>query len=67
VGSGHGSIILQRARYLLEVALAQEVLEVWSAWRNGKVPTFAESVEAVVHYAEHDAYLPVAPHDTEAS
>jgi hypothetical protein len=53
--------------YLLEVALAQEVLEVWSAWRNGTVPTTAESVEAVVHYADHDAYLPVAPRDTDVS
>lgn len=53
--------------YLLEVELAREVLEVWSAWRNGEEPTLAESVEAVVHYAEHDAFLPVAPHDTEVS
>jgi hypothetical protein len=50
--------------YLLEVDLAREVLEVWSAWRNGRSPTPAESVAAVVHYAEHDAYLPVAPDDT---
>jgi hypothetical protein len=28
------------------------------------VPTSAESVTAVVYYAEHDAYIPVASHDT---
>ena len=53
----------QGMAYFLEVGLAQEVLEVWSAWRNGTTPTPAESVAAVVHYAEHDAYLPVASDD----
>jgi hypothetical protein len=46
-------------RYLLEVATAQEVLEVWSAWRDGRNPTLAEKVIAVDHYARMDAYLPV--------
>lgn len=50
--------------YLLEVDLAQDVLKVWSDWRNGEQPTSADSVAAVVYYAEHDAYIPVAPHDT---
>jgi hypothetical protein len=46
-------------RYLLEVAIAQEVLEVWSAWRDGRNPSTAEKVEAVAHYARMDSYLPV--------
>lgn len=45
--------------YLLELWIAQEVLEVWSAWRDGRVPTPAEGAEAVAHYAEYDAYQPV--------
>ncbi|MGW9184054.1 hypothetical protein [Agromyces sp. NPDC055661] len=54
----------QRMAYLLEVDLALDVLKVWSDWRNGKVPTPAESVAAVIHYAQQDAYIPVAPHET---
>jgi hypothetical protein len=46
-------------RYLLEVNLAIEVVEVWSAWRNGATPTPEEATQAVIHYAENDAYLPV--------
>jgi hypothetical protein len=46
-------------RYLLEVSIAQEVLEVWSEWREGRTPSLVEKVEAVVHYARRDAYLPV--------
>jgi hypothetical protein len=45
-------------RYLLEVEIAAEVLEVWSAWRGGAKPTPEEAVAAVIHYAAHDAYLP---------
>lgn len=45
--------------YLLEVELAQEVVEVWSLWRGGRHPTALEAVNAVIHYAEHDAYQPV--------
>lgn len=44
--------------YLLEVGLVREVARVWSAWRDGREPTPAELADAVVHYAEHDAYLP---------
>jgi hypothetical protein len=51
-GSGH--------RYLLEVVLAIEVLEVWSAWRDGATPTAEEATLAVIHYGEHDAYQPLA-------
>jgi hypothetical protein len=45
--------------YLLEVELAQDVVEVWSLWRGGRQPTALEAVSAVIHYAEHDAYQPV--------
>jgi hypothetical protein len=46
------------ARYLLEISLAKEVLEVWSSWRNGRSPEPSEACAAVIHYAIHDAYLP---------
>lgn len=45
--------------YLLEVGVVLDVVEVWSAWRGGRLPTPGEAAEAVIHYAEHDAYLPV--------
>ncbi|MEU0548771.1 hypothetical protein [Micromonospora sp. NPDC005979] len=47
-----------RQEYLLEVDLAQEVLVVWSLWRDGRQPTALEAVGAVIYYAEHDAYQP---------
>ena len=40
--------------YLLEVDLVLDVLETWSWWRGGQTPT----AEAIIHYAETDAYLP---------
>lgn len=45
--------------YLLEVDLVLDVLEVWSAWRGGLPPTPEEAAEAVIYYAQRDAYLPV--------
>lgn len=45
--------------YLLECSLALEVLGVWSKWRLGRAPSPDEACEAVIHYAVHDAYLPV--------
>lgn len=47
--------------YLLECDLALEVVEVWSAQRNGRVPTSREAAEAVIHYAVNDAWLPEGP------
>ncbi|MGP3975903.1 hypothetical protein ACTWQF_18205 [Streptomyces sp. 8N114] len=44
--------------YLLEVELARDVLRVWSAWRDGASPGVLERCPAIIHYAEHDAYLP---------
>jgi hypothetical protein len=49
------------AEYLLEVVIAKEVLQVWSAWRQGRVPSLDEACAAIVHYAEWDAYMPVDP------
>jgi hypothetical protein len=43
--------------YLLEVELIRDVLETWRAHRDGAVPSPQEACEAVIHYAEHDAYL----------
>jgi hypothetical protein len=50
--------------HLLEVDLAREAIEVWSEWRDGRTPTLAEAVGAVIWYAEHDAYEPIGA-DTE--
>jgi hypothetical protein len=53
--------------YLLEVSVAKEVVDVWTHWRPGAIPTPNQMVEAVVHYAVHDAYLPVEPQPTDAA
>lgn len=45
-------------RYLLEVLIAWEVLEVWSAWRADRVPSVDEACSAIIYYAENDAYQP---------
>jgi hypothetical protein len=44
--------------YLLEVELIKDVIQAWSDWRNGRLPELADKMNAVIHYAEHDAYLP---------
>ena len=46
--------------YLLEVDLALETVAVWSDWRGGTTPTSEEVALAVIYYAEHDAYQPLA-------
>jgi len=46
-------------RYLLEVDLANDVIEVWRAWRAGSMPTPEEATMAVIYYAQYDAYQPV--------
>jgi hypothetical protein len=46
-------------RYFLEVSLARDAVEVWSAWREGEKPTEDEKLMAVSYYATHDAYLPL--------
>jgi hypothetical protein len=45
--------------YLLEVDLAREVIEVWSAWRDGAKPSPEEATLAVIYYGERDAYQPL--------
>jgi hypothetical protein len=45
-------------RYLLEVYLAAEAIEVWRDWRRGQEPTLDEKVRAVVFYGVNDAYEP---------
>lgn len=45
--------------YLLEVDLAVEAIEVWSAWRDGAAAAPEEATLAVIYYAEHDAYQPL--------
>jgi hypothetical protein len=44
-------------KYLLEVELAKEVIQVWKDWRNGKEPSPMEKFQAVLYYVENDAYL----------
>ena len=44
--------------YVLDVAQALRVLDVWSDWRDGREPTVDEQCEAILYYAKHDAYLP---------
>ena len=45
--------------YMLEVSIAKDVIRVWREWRGGRKPTPAEMCEAVIYYAEHDAFLEV--------
>ena len=43
--------------YFLEIEIAKEVLKVWRAWRNEREPNEAERIEAILHYADFDAYI----------
>lgn len=42
--------------YFLEVDIAREVLEIWRKQRDGRKPTEQEKFEAILYYAENDAY-----------
>jgi len=46
-------------KYLMSVQTLREVVEVWSAWRDGAIPAVEQAAEAAVYYADHDCYLPV--------
>lgn len=46
-------------RYLIEVRIAKEVIRVWRAWREGKLPTLQEQCDAIIYYAVNDSYQPV--------
>jgi len=48
----------QGMSYLLEVFLAKDVVQAWSGWRGGRKPSVKDKCEAVIYYAERDAYLP---------
>ena len=43
--------------YFLEVAVAKDVIRAWSNVRSGRIPDLNESCEALVYFAENDAYL----------
>ena len=44
--------------YFIEVELAKDVIRVWQEWREGRVPDKHEKYQAVIYYAQHDAYMP---------
>jgi hypothetical protein len=43
--------------YFLEVSVAKNVFKAWSFARNGRIPTIAKKCEALIYYAENDAYI----------
>lgn len=45
-------------RYVLEVALAREVIDVFQEHHGIRAPSDEEIYQAVLHYAEYDCYLP---------
>lgn len=45
--------------YFLEVETAKDVLEVWKHWRAGRDPSEAERIDALLFYADNDAFLKV--------
>jgi hypothetical protein len=47
---------LEGLHYFLEIELAKEVLDVWKQW-TGRTPTEKERDEALIYYADNDAYL----------
>ena len=49
--------LMEDLAYFLEVDIAKEVIEVWSDWRDGRIPTEEERLDAVSYYASHDSYL----------
>ena len=53
-----GSAPVPGLEYLLEIAAAREAIEVWQAWRPGREPTLEDKLEAVLYYAQNDAWLP---------
>lgn len=44
--------------YFIGVFLAKDILETWQQWRQGRIPTGDEAIEAIQYYKEHDTYLP---------
>lgn len=48
---------IEELRYFLEVDVGKEVLAVWKQWRNGMEPSEKDRVEALIYYADNDAYI----------
>lgn len=44
-------------KYLLEVNVAKEVIEVWKKW-HCREPSIEEKISAIIYYAQNDAYIP---------
>lgn len=49
-------IHLEDLSYFLEVEIAKEVVQVWREW-NGKEANESERIEALIYYANNDAFL----------
>ena len=43
--------------YFLEISVAKEVLEAWSFARDGRLPSLEQKCEAIIYYAENDAFV----------
>jgi hypothetical protein len=46
-----------RFPYFLEVSVAKNVIRAWSFARSGRVPDLSKKCEALIYYADNDAYL----------
>lgn len=42
--------------YFLEVSIAQEFIEDWSANHDGKKPSNEQACKYLIHYSEYDSY-----------
>lgn len=48
---------LEELHYFLEIEVAQEVLDVWTQWNNNTPTNEDDRTNALIYYAENDAYL----------
>src|SRR5436190_12120133 len=46
-----------RFPYFLEIYVAKIVMKAWSHMRGGRVPNLEKKCEALIFYAENDAYI----------
>lgn len=44
--------------YVLEISLAKEVIEVYQEHHKTSAPSAGQKLQAIIYYAENDAYLP---------
>ena len=42
----------------LEIEVAKDCVRAWSLHRKGKKPTLKDKCEAIIYYAQNDAFLP---------